>query len=353
MAEVQNYFIEFHKVIRLGNVDDNEVLREKRDIVLSKLKTRLKEIFEAREETPPTFTYFNKGSYAMNLGVVPIDCDYDLDMGILFDIQIDDYPDPIEVKTWVYEALYGHTDSVVMKQPCVTVQYHLNEEPVYHLDLAVYAPGDNASNNIYLARGKTYSTSVNRIWQLDDPKGLIAKINNCLADADDRCQFRRVIKYLKRWKAIKFPTEGNAAPIGIGVTVAAYYWFTPQKTLVDAFANKYAYNDLKALMMFVRVMLDNFVWIQHDDELVQRLKVVLPVEPFNDLFKKMTNPQMVNFKDKLERLYSVLQDAEEEADPHEACKILSAELGKDFPIPNISETAQKKAPAIISSSASA
>ena len=48
-------------------------------------------------------------------------------------------------------------------------------------------------------------------------------------------------------------------------------------------------------------------------------------------------------------------DGEEdrETDPVEACKKLSAQFGDDFPVPEPSETAQKKAPAIVSSSASA
>ena len=44
MADVQRQFEEFHEAIRLKPYEDNATLREKRDIVLKKLKQRLKEL---------------------------------------------------------------------------------------------------------------------------------------------------------------------------------------------------------------------------------------------------------------------------------------------------------------------
>jgi hypothetical protein len=290
MTDLQKYFEDFHNKIKLS--DENEILREKREIVLNKLRIRLKKIFEERGETPPRFVHFNKGSYAMGLGTVPINCDYDIDVGLLFDICKDSYPDPVVVKEWVYDALVGHTDEVTMMQPCIRVQYHLGEEPTYHLDLAVYAHAGDMNGQIYLARGKQYSSPDRRIWAEDDPKGLITTINNRFGDEDDREQFRRVIRYLKRWKDFKFPSDGNAAPIGIGITVAAYYWFSPNRVLIDTIKNKYKDNDLNALRSFVDQMLWQFRTVDHDGELAERLVVTLPVQPYNDLFKKMSNLQI-------------------------------------------------------------
>lgn len=353
MAEVQRYFEDFHDKIRLKNLDENATLREKRDIVLNKLRERLQKIFEERGKTAPTFTHFDKGSYAMNTGTVPVDCDYDIDEGLLFDIHKDDYPDPVVVKQWVYEALEGHTDNVVIKQPCVTVYYHLEGEPIYHIDLAVYAHEGNIAGNIYLARGKPHAGPERRIWQLDDPIGLIEIIRNRFANPDERKQFRRVIRYLKRWKDIKFPSDGNAAPIGIGITVAAFYWFLPQRMLIDAFQNKYKDDDLRALSLFVNSLLNNFRLIYYNNELAERLAVQLPVQPYNDLFEKMTNLQMSNFKQRLESLRTVLDEAEQEADPAKACEKLQKQFGDDFPVPELSETSRRKSPAIVSSSSSA
>ena len=100
MAALQTYFEKFHDAIKME--DENEILREKRDILITKLRDRLKEICE----TPPTFVEFNKGGYAMNLGVKPLNGDYDIDVGLEFQINKDDYSNPVDVKQWVFDALY-------------------------------------------------------------------------------------------------------------------------------------------------------------------------------------------------------------------------------------------------------
>jgi hypothetical protein len=352
MTQLQKHFEEFHSKIKLS--DENDILQEKRDIILNKLRNRLKKIFEERGETAPSFTHFNKGGYAMGIGVVPINSDYDIDVGLVFDICKDDYPDPVVPKKWVYDALEGHTDDVRIRQPCVTVQYHLEGEPIYHVDFAVYSHEGDINGNTYLARGKPHSSPERRVWQPDDPKGLIEAVRNRFSDEEDRKQFRRVIRYLKRWKDIQFPSDGNAAPIGIGITVAAYHWFSPRHTLIDRFQNKRRPDDLSAMRSFVDQLLWNFRLVNQNGELAERLIVHLPVQPGNDLFEKMTNLQMVNFKQKLEELNEVLQEAEDqEADPTEACRKLQTPFGDEFPVPELNETAKRKAPAIVSSSSSA
>jgi hypothetical protein len=351
MANLQEYFEDFHKKIKLD--DENETLREKRDILIDKLRDRLKKMFEEKGETHPTFTHFNKGGYAMHLGVVPLNGDYDIDVGLEFDVIKDDYPDPVTVKQWVFDALFGHTDDVKFKKPCVTVQYHLNNEPCYHVDFAIYGNDQYQSSNIYLARGKPTSQPEDKFWQLDDPKGLIKLVGERFTDEDDRCQFRRSIRYLKRWKDIKFSSEGHAAPIGVGLTVAAYNWFAPSKTLVSVFQNKYEYNDLEALRQLVSCMISNFTYVQHDGETAERLVVIVPVQPYSDLFEKMTNIQMGDFKEKLSKLLAALNEAQKEADPVAACEKLQKQFGYEFPVPEIKETAQHRGHAISSSGESA
>ena len=157
MAELHRYFIQFDEAIKLKRFTENATLREKRKIIVDKLRKRLKEIFEERDETPPTFKEFDQGSYALGTGVKPTEGDYDIDEGILFDLSKWDYPDPVVIKQWVHEALDGHTDNVKIKDPCVTVQYHLDNEPIYHVDLPIYTHDGTDSGVIYLARGKPTS----------------------------------------------------------------------------------------------------------------------------------------------------------------------------------------------------
>ncbi len=172
-------------------------------------------------------------------------------------------------------------------------------------------------------------------------------------DREDNKQFRRIIRYHKRWKDVQFSQDGNAAPIGIGITIAAYKWFEPNKTLIDLFANTYKYNDLEALSLFVQKIINNFTPVWQNGASVERLKVILPVVPNCDLFDKMSNSQMTSFKEKLKSLQKALEDAIAEADPTEACKLLQKQFGDDFPVPDKKDTAQKRNKAIVSSSASA
>lgn len=353
MPELQPYFEQFNNEIRLGRFTENATLREKRDVVLSKLKDRLKKVFEDKGEEPPTYKAFGQGSYAMNTGVKPLGADYDIDVAIELAISINDYEDPVEAKSWLYDALNVPPHEVEMRRPCVTVIYSSEGEPVYHVDLAIYSSGDsNTDDRIYLAKGKLNSAEENRQWEEADPKGLISLVDGRFS-GDDAKQFRRVIRYLKRWKDIKFPADGNAAPIGIGITIAAYHWFRTVKTLTDVATGTYKYQDDQALKQFLMAVIDQFKTVYNDGEWAERLKVDLPVAPYNDLFKKMSNNQMSQFKEKLEAILVNVDEAMYETDPHEACKKLRRVFGDDFPVPEKKNTAQALAPAFISGGSSA
>ena len=115
MADAQKQFEAFHDAIKLKRFDENQILREKRDIVLNKMKTRLKALFEEKGEPVPTFQVFDQGSYKMGTGNIPLDGDYDIDVGVSFNVSKDDYPNPVVVKEWVYDALSGHTKKVEMR----------------------------------------------------------------------------------------------------------------------------------------------------------------------------------------------------------------------------------------------
>ncbi len=343
MADIQKYFEAFHDLIKLKQFDENQTLRDKRDIVLNKLKTRLKTIFEEKDEPVPTYQAFDQGSYKMGTGVIPLDSDYDIDVGVSFNVSKNDYPDPVEVKEWVYDALNGHTKKVDMRRPCVTVFYQKGEEPQYHVDLAIYSDEScNADGKKYLAKGKLNSSDDNKSWEVSDPKGLADTVGNKYS-GDDKKQFIRVIRYLKRWKDHKFSSNGNAAPIGIGLTISTYNWFSPNKT-TDFVANTTKYNDLQAIRGVVSGMLNNFG---------DRLRVYLPVEPYSELFGKMTDNQMTNLKEKLENLLEALDSAIDEVDPVKACETLKKVFGDDFPVPEKPETGEKKGRAISTASASA
>ncbi len=350
MADVQSQMIKFHEAIKLKRFDENETLRDKREIILKRLNSGLKKL---DLDPTPKYEVIDQGSYAMDTGVKPLNGDYDIDVGISFKISKDDYPDPLEPKKWVYDSLVGHTKKVEIQRPCVTVYYQISGEPAYHVDLAVYSDKDNNSDGkIYLAKGKEHSHKENKIWEESNYPSLINLMKNHFQDSEDAKQFRRIIRYLKRWKDFKFQSKGNAAPIGIGITIAAYKWFAPNK-VTNPFDNTTKYNDLEALQHFVGAVLSNFQMVYSEGVWTKRLEVLLPVAPGNDIFTKMTNSQMTVFQERLQSLFDSIQKAQKEVDPKEACTLLNQQFGCDFPIPDEKDTAQKRSPAIVSSSASA
>ncbi|MCB9761194.1 MAG: nucleotidyltransferase [Alphaproteobacteria bacterium] len=298
---IQSNFLTFHQTILLSDDDGRANLREKRERVLRRL----------RLGSPRSFDSFNQGSYAMSTGIVPVNGDYDIDVGVIYSGA--QRPDPLTVKGWVYEAVKDHTSDVVWRRPCITVWYKSGGRRIYHVDLAVY--WQDAWGRLSLAVGKQHSSGAHVAWLESDPKGFIEQVKGHLS-GEDRAQFRRVIRYLKRWKDVHFPSEGNAAPVGIGITVAALQWFQPVKAGWRA-EGASQYDDLAATQALVRSMRSAFG---------ARLSVRLPVQPFTDVFERMTDQQMLEFRGRLEAL-----DANLERARLGASSVLKTAFGEDFP----------------------
>jgi hypothetical protein len=342
MALCQKQFEKFHDEIKL-KYDDNQELRNKRDIIINRIKSNMPK--EAK-----SFEIFTQGSYSMRTGIQPLDGDYDIDVGLYFDMSKDDV-EPVKAKQWVLDAVGDHTKDVKMKTPCVTVTYVTG----YHVDVTVYA-ANNADSKVYLAKGKPSSSTENKKWEESNPKDLITEIQTHLSDEGDRKQFRRVVRYLKRWKDIQFDSI-NGKPTGIALTSCVYHWLTVQKD-VDWFTNRSTYRDLDALINIVGEMINRFVnelvLVDGKYEYYPRLEVKLPVEPRPNLFEKMTPKQMKTFKEKLESLLASLEDAKSKVDPTDAAEILQNVFGDDFPVPPRPTTGKRSmATAVIPSSESA
>lgn len=319
---LQNEFLEFHKKIKLDF--ENQILREKRDILIKKLKNNI-------TEDAPSFEYFDQGSYAMYTGINPKNGDYDIDVGLIFDIEKSDI-DPISVKQWVRDALDGHTKSVKIRRSCVTVTYQEKNEAIFHVDFAIYAK-DSSTNKLFIAKGKEYSDDSKVLWEVSDPKGLKDKVNQRFQDPDERAQFRRVIKYLKKWKELNSYLSENGTPTGIALTTLAYELFIVSKKY-DSLKCKYNYDDMAALINLVRSIKEQFVkkFDYAEQKYYHEIAVNLIVEPHNDLFDKMTHNQMEIFFNEICKLESTLSDAGNQVKKSKACTILSNPFGDDFPI---------------------
>ena len=310
MTLLQSEFYKFNQAIRLGWNDEQSILRERRDVILVRLRERF---------IGPSFDSFNQGSYEIGTGVRPVDGDYDIDVGLRFNATRSDWPDPIDLKQRVASALSGYT--IEIRRPCVTVRYQRRGEQLYHIDLNVYLRDPADETMLYLAIGKVGDARPLKEWRHTDPLALSAAIDRRFPDADAREQFRRTVRYLKRWKDIHFSSEGVAAPTGIALTAAAWERFSPA-TEVDRVSKKPHFTDLRAISALVRSIVQNA-----NPRLVARF----PAPPYDDLFARMNDEQMDVFKRKLAKLAETLESALECSDDATTGALLRRAFGDDFP----------------------
>lgn len=334
MAAIQTQFDQFHSSIKLGESDEKANLRAKRDTLIGALAARL-------PDDVPDFETFHQGSYSMHTGVRPLDGNYDIDIGVVFDCTRDAYPDPVLLKRKIRDALATHGRTVNIRRPCVTVNYIRGGEIDYHVDLAIYAK--RADGFLDLAKGKEHSTAENRVWEASDPKQLTELICTRFEGAEVK-QYRRCIRYLKRWRQVRFSSGG---PLSIALTVAAYRWFKPYQTPNGTMV------DIVAVLDWVNTMLRHFAYVLTSEGFYPRLTITLPTTPYSDLMQAMTKLQMENFKMELEGLRDALQAAYEETLPEEAAKKLVKVFGDDFPVPSKAATAKTVGAAFIGTGNSA
>jgi hypothetical protein len=335
---LQKAFDEFHSKIKI-DFDDNAILIQKRELLIAELQAFFKKKHDDGG-AKITFRYENQGSYSMKTGIEPLEGqDYDIDVMLLFDISKSDYTAK-EVKKWVYDALVKYPRNVNIMKPCVRVQYHSEGEIHYHVDLAVYS--DQNSDGITYLSKKPQNANDDEVWEKSEPKKLKEKINDKFKIKEERHQFKRVIRYIKRWKDENFKVTKDGKPTGIAITALAYNGFVPN-VKYDSFSETYTSNDLAATKAFVNYFIDHFGFLSDD------IEVKLPVEPYNNLFKKMTSSQKTTLKDSLKKLKEKLIESENESDPHEASKILNHVFGDDFPILPKEKTGQSRPRSIASS----
>lgn len=331
MADLQPHFKAFHDKIRLKPFEENEALREKRDLLIGELRSDL-------PDELPTFRTFNQGSYAYNTGTVPKDGNYDIDVGVVFHCEKDAYPNPLVLKQYVRNALLHPGRTVRIRRPCVTVEYVCDGQVEYHVDLAIYVER-SGGNGVDLAVGREGADAANRRWEPSDPEGLVAAIRDRFSGEAAR-QMRHCIRYLKRWRDHRFP-EGDG-PISCALTVAAYHWFQPQ---LDFFSK--ARNDALALRVLVQATLDKFILVMNaQGTSVSRLKVVMPVLPHDDLLAGLTDIQMTAFRARLEQLRDALDAAIADADELQACRRMVGQFGDEFPVPPAPTAKKVEAPYI-------
>lgn len=111
---------------------------------------------------------------------------------------------------------------------------------------------------------------------------------------------------------------------------------------------KWEYDDLDALIGFTKEIqnLFKFQGISENGRVLYRIKYPLPsslnFESDTDIFKKMTDIYMTDFKDKIDKLVNDLEAVKEEADEVEQCRMLNKIFGDDFKIPEKKNASKKQ-----------
>lgn len=339
---LQSEFLAFHDRIKL-DYDVRSELKDKRDTLIGILRN---------SGELPGFKVLNQGSYSMHTGTEPLEGkEYDIDVGMRFNVNYEDY-EPMELKNITKDILKDHTDyGAVIKKACVTVTYKKDGEAAYHVDLVVYAYADKTDHDsqMYLARGKD-SKPEEICWEKSDPKGLVDYINDAI-DKDERNQYHRVIRYIKRWKNLKFDSNGHAEPASVGITLIAADHF-------ESYTSGNEYDDLNSVLSLAKSIkgLFNFVSVNDKGRFLYRIKYPMPstlsFESDTDAFVKMTDSQMTDFKDKIEKLVRDLEEVKAEADEIGQCKKLNKIFGDDFHVPDVKNISKQQRNYIPSSSAS-
>jgi len=315
MAILQKQFIAFHDIIKLGAYDEEETLRKKRDLLIDELKESLKDEKVPNKDRALTFTKLDQGSYAMSTGIVPYKNDFDIDVAVCFDIDKEEY-DSHKLKTLVFDKLKKQNNRTVeFNRPCISVKY----ADGYHVDLVLYTKNNN---DMYIAWGKQF-VPAEQEWFEADPKGLTKWVQDVSSETEERDQFRRCVRAIKKWKQKQFIGTGNAAPPSIGLTIQArsFFYFNRDE-------------DLSVLIGIVSSIKNSFHQIYDTEDMQIRYVVStnLPVRPYKNVYYKMTNKQMDSFYHAAKDFLDALEAAKDSDSDHEASKILRKVFGDDFPL---------------------
>ena len=318
---IQTHFDKFHDKIKLGREDDAyKKVRDRDDSTKADVKTAFS------EAGYPVVADFIQGSLETHTGIVPISGDYDIDRALVIDEE--KAPEnPVTPKKEVLDVLENRGfKNAKIKKPCVTADY-ANDN--VHIDFIVYK---RSGDQHYLAVGKENSDENNREWSIADPLGLIEWINNASDYDDDEAtdvlaQFRRLVRYLKRWRDVQFSEAVAVKVFSIGLTVMV------NRELVSAFSTEGAREDLPALRATVEAILDAGHFDEEEAD-KYRVRVDLPVEPYRDIFDGSSLDTGTQFYNKLKHLKEQLEKAAALSDERKQCEILNKLFGDDFKVPD-------------------
>ena len=207
------------------------------------------------------------------------------------------------------------------------------------MDLVVYATPDGPEGDYWLAH-KTKG------WREADPAGLVAHVDtyrSSFKDTEDNAtktdQFRRCVRYLRRWNDVRMPFEAKHKPSGLALVLCATTYGLASAKSVDQRPK-----DLIALRGLVGTVSGTSA----------RIEAKKPTPEYEDMFGRLSDAQMNSLRSNFGKLRDSLDEADSVADPVDACKTLRGVFGDDFPVPDPEETGKKTSgPAVVPSVSSA
>lgn len=331
--KLQKQFEEFHGEIALT---DHRELKEKRSILEKELKDKFPEKMnkekKLKEENSndlkiSDLKFIDQGSWAQGVktSIDPMNKTFDRDVAMIFPLDILIHKDPREIKKIVKDILtiQGKREPKI-KEPCVTVTYSKEGDEIYHLDFPIYAKAKYG--NLYLARGKECSESYE--WEESDPEGLNEYFKEQF-EGEIGNQKRRIVRYLKQWKQIKYngSQNGNEIPPSIGLTILVCKNFQYNEK-----------NDLKTLYYTLKRIYDKFIVIKNSEKEITEVIIYcdLPTKPFSDVFYKMrkSKEHLITFYKRFQNFYENIRNAYEAEHDHEAANYIVKSLGSEFEVPD-------------------
>ena len=327
---IQTHFNKFHKKIKLGREDDLYKKARNRDDGI-----RNEVISEFADAGYPVVNDFIQGSLKTHTGIVPIFGDYDIDRALV--INEENAPEnPVTPKKKVLDVLENRGfKNAKIKKPCVTADYASDN---VHIDFIIYKL---QNQQYYLAVGKENSNEYNREWSNSDPHGLTDWINNgaLYIEREYLVQFRRTVRYLKRWRDVQFSQSLVDKVFSIGLTVMVKEKFS------GSFSTEGAAQDLQALIDTVDEIL-NANYFTEKEFGRYRVCVDLPVSPYRDIFYGSSLDTGTQLRNKLSYLKQKLLEVKELSNETEQCVILNRIFGTDFEVPDPPNRGKKAATAI-------
>ena len=329
---IQTHFNNFDKKIYITTFSDEyKDAKDKDDSILSDIKAKFKEQGYTIKES------FLQGSFSVLTAIKNKDKDYDIDRSVV--ISSEDAPDdPVAPKKEVLAVLENRNfQNAKVKLPCITADYKSKK---LHIDYTVYTKDD--AGNYKLAVGKVGSSDNIKEWALSDPIGLRDWISSSEGYGESpvskRKQYKRLVRFMKRWRDEKFSEEVRKKIFSIGLTVMIKNEYKPDSEATEV------EDDLNVLKKVVdNILSGSYFSLVSSNPDQYRISVMLPKSPFKDIFQHKNSSGITidgsdknigtQLKNQLETLKGKLKDALDEKDEIKQCEILNKVFGSDFEIP--------------------